>query len=169
MNAVQSAEHDRLREAVRETIYRACLLLDEGNFAGWLGLCAPDFRYRITAYSPEIRKDMTWYEQDIDGLKNMIEMLPRHNTDHGRLMRHATVYTIEIDRANNEAAATTAFSCYRTSLDGMNSHLDAGESQLFVIGKYYDRLRIDHDGPRFLERRVVLETRRLDKGSHYPV
>lgn len=169
MTTVQGAEHDSAREAVRETIYRACLLLDDGRFSDWLSLCAPDFRYKITAYSPEIRKDMTWYEQDIDGLKNMIEMLPRHNTDHGRLMRHATVYTIETDRAKGEAAAITAFSCYRTSLDGMNSHLDAGESQLFVIGKYYDRLRLDNDGPRFVERRVVLETRRLDKGSHYPV
>lgn len=169
MNAVQGADYDSVREAVRQTIYRACLLLDDGRFSDWLALCAPDFCYKITAYSPEIRKDMTWYEQDIAGLQNMIEMLPRHNTDHGRLMRHATVYTIDIDRAEGLAVATTAFSCYRTSLDGINSHLDAGESRLFAIGKYYDKLRLDHDGPRFVERRVVLETRRLDKGSHYPV
>ena len=169
MTTLQGAAHQSAREAIRETIYRACLFLDDGRFSDWLDLCAPEFRYRITAYSPEIRKDMTWYEQDIDGLKTMIEMLPRHNTDHGRLMRHATVYTIEIDPAKDEATATTAFSCYRTSLDGINSHMDAGESQLFVIGKYHDRLRLDSAGPRFVERRVVLETRRLDKGSHYPV
>ncbi len=155
--------------SVRDTIYRACLLLDDERFLDWLALCAPDFRYQIKTYSPEIRKEMTWFEQDHAGLKSMVEMLPKHNTDHGRLMRHATVYTVEIDRARNEAAATTAFSCYRTMLDGINSHLDAGDSQLFVIGKYLDRLRLDADHPRFVERTVVLDTRRLDKGSHYPL
>lgn len=169
MTAMQATGYDSAREAVRETIYRAGLLLDDERFSDWLGLCAPEFRYKITAYSPEIRKHMTWYEQDIDGLKTMIEMLPRHNTDHGRLMRHASVCTIEIDHAKAEAMAITSFCCYRTSLDGINSHLDAGESHLFVVGKYHDRLRLDPQGPRFVERRVVLETRRLDKGSHYPV
>jgi methanesulfonate monooxygenase small subunit len=54
-------------------------------------------------------------------------------------------------------------------LDGINSHLDAGDSQLFVIGKYYDRFRLGKGAPVFIERTVFLDTRRLDKGSHYPV
>ncbi|MDA8049911.1 MAG: nuclear transport factor 2 family protein [Rhodospirillales bacterium] len=169
MSITTTDEIETTRTAIRETIYRACLLLDDGRFADWLDLCAPDFRYQIKAFSPEIRKEMTWYEQDVSGLRTMIEMLPKHNTDHGRLMRHATVYTIDIDRDGGNAVATTAFSCYRTAFDGINSHLDAGESQLFVIGRYHDRLRLGADGPRFVERTVVLDTRRLDKGSHYPV
>jgi methanesulfonate monooxygenase subunit beta len=158
-----------VKDSIRDVIYRACLLLDEERFADWLKLCAPEFNYRIKAYSPEISKEMIWYEQDLPGLKNTIEMLPRHNTDHGRLTRHATVYAIDIDRGNGEATATTSFACYRTMLDGIDSHLDAGDSQLFVIGKYHDRFRLGTDGPRFLERTVFLDTRRLDKGSHYPV
>ena len=158
-----------LKDQVRDLIYRACLLLDDERFNEWLELCAPEFNYRIKTYSPEISKEMTWYEQDLAGLKNMVEMLPRHNTDHGRLTRHATVYAIETDAARGVATATTSFACYRTMLDGINSHLDAGDSQLFVIGKYHDRFRLAADGPRFLERIVFLDTRRLDKGSHYPV
>jgi len=157
------------KAAIRETIYCACLRLDNEDFKGWLQLCAPDFSYRIKTYSPEIRKEMTWYEQDLAGLTQMIEMLPLHNTDHGRLTRHATVYTVEIDEAQGEATATTSFACYRTMLDGINSHLDAGTSELFVIGKYHDRFRFDGATPRFVERVVFLDTRRLDKGSHYPV
>jgi methanesulfonate monooxygenase subunit beta len=169
MSANGQAGPETVKAAVREVIYRACLFLDEENFAGWLTLCAPDFNYRIKTFSPEIRKEMTWYEQDSAGLAQMIEMLPRHNTDHGRLTRHATVYAVDVDAAKGEATATTSFACYRTMLDGVNSHLDAGNSELFVIGKYYDRFRLDGDAPRFVERTVYLDTRRLDKGSHYPV
>jgi methanesulfonate monooxygenase small subunit len=79
------------------------------------------------------------------------------------------VYSVELDSAQNAAAATTSFACYRTMLDGINSHIDSGETQLFLIGRYYDRFRIGDDGPRFLEREVFLDTRRLDKGSHYPI
>jgi methanesulfonate monooxygenase subunit beta len=169
MGIADNTNLEATQAAVRETIYRACLLLNDGKFTEWLELCTPDFRYQIKAYSPEIRKEMTWFEQDAAGLRTMIEMLPKHNTDHGRLMRHATVYTIEIDRSRGDVSTTTVFSCYRTALDGINSHLDSGESQLFVIGRYHDRLRLGSEGPRFTERTVVLDTRRLDKGSHYPV
>jgi methanesulfonate monooxygenase small subunit len=158
---------DAVKSAVRDVIYRACICLDAEDFTGWLKLCAPDFNYRIKTYSPEIRKEMTWYEQDAAGLAQMIEMLPRHNTDHGRLTRHATVYSVDI--ADGEANAVTSFACYRTMLDGINSHLDAGNSELFVIGKYYDRFRLGQGAPAFVERTVFLDTRRLDKGSHYPV
>src|ERR1700688_328684 len=90
------AETEAVKASVRDVIYRACLRLDAEDFTGWLKLCAPDFNYRIKTYSPEIRKEMTWYEQDAAGLAQMIEMLPRHNTDHGRLTRHATVYSVDI-------------------------------------------------------------------------
>jgi len=169
MNIVAQAELKSVERAVEDVIYRACLLMDDEKFMEWLALCAPGFNYRITTYSPEIRKSMTWYEQDVTGLKGMIEMLPKHNTDHGRLTRHLTVYTVDVDRSKSEAKATSSFACYRTMLDGINSHIDAGESQLFLIGRYHDRFRIGEQGPRFLERNVVLDTRRLDKGSHYPI
>src|SRR5215471_3585764 len=154
-----AAELEATKASVRDLIYRACLRLDEEDFAGWLKLCAPDFNYRIKTYSPEIRKEMTWYEQDNAGLKQMIEMLPRHNTDHGRLTRHVTVYVVDVDAAQGEAKATSSFACYRTMLDGINSHLDAGNSELFVIGKYHDRFRLGGAAPLFLERTVHLDTR----------
>jgi methanesulfonate monooxygenase small subunit len=169
MNIVAQAELKSVERAVTDVIYRASLLLDDQKFMEWLGLCAPEFSYRITAYSPEIRRQMTWYEQDLAGLKGMIEMLPKHNTDHGRLMRHVTVYTVDIARSQKEAEAISSFACYRTMLDGINSHIDSGESQLFLIGRYYDRFTIGENGARFLQRNVALDTRRLDKGSHYPI
>jgi methanesulfonate monooxygenase small subunit len=167
--ANESVQQGAARASVCDLIYRACLLLDDEKFLDWLQLCASEFKYSIKAFSPEIGKEMIWFERDNAGLKATIEMLPRHNTDHGRLTRHATVYAVDIDTAAKTASAVTSFACYRTMLDGINSHLDAGETQLFLIGKYYDRISLAGGQPRFLDRVVYLDTRRLDKGSHYPI
>ena len=102
MSTNGSAGAEAIKSSVRDVIYRACLFLDNEDFNGWLTLCAPEFNYVIKTYSPEIRKEMTWYEQDAPGLAKMVEMLPRHNTDHGRLSRHVTVYAVDIDEANGE-------------------------------------------------------------------
>lgn len=166
---VAGDREESIKAAVRELIYRAGLLLDGERFGEWLGLCAPEFVYRITAYSPEIGKEMTWLEHDRAGMATLIEMLPRHNTDHGLLSRHATVYSVEMDGEGDAASAVTSFACYRTMLDGINSHLDAGETRLFLIGKYHDRFRLEAGRPLFVERTVRLDTRRMDKGSHYPI
>ena len=99
---------------------------------------------------------MTWLEHDRAGMQTLVEMLPRHNTDHGQLSRHATVYSVELDAEHDGASAVTSFACYRTMLDGINSHLDAGETRLFLIGKYHDRFRLEAGRPLFVERTVRL-------------
>jgi methanesulfonate monooxygenase subunit beta len=164
-----SERQERAKAAVRDLIYQACLHLDDGRFADWLSLCTPEFNYRIKTFSPEIRKDMTWMEQDRAGLASMVEMLPKHNSDHGQLTRHVSVYTVDVTPDAQAASAVSSFACYRTMLDGINSHLDAGETQLFLIGKYHDRIRFDADRPLFVERTVILDTRRMDKGTHFPI
>ena len=35
-------------------VYKSCLALDEEDFDAYLALCGTDFRYRITARSPEL-------------------------------------------------------------------------------------------------------------------
>ena len=161
-------ERADIQQAARDLIYRGIICLDEERFMDFLSLCDTDFRYFIKTFSIEIRRDMTWLEKTHKEFAAMIEMLPRHNTDHGRLTRHASVYTVE-DDGRDMVRAVTSFACYRTMIDGINSHFDAGESQLFVIGKYHDRIRVSGGEPKLVERVVRLETQRLDKGSHYPV
>ncbi len=46
----------------------------------------------------------------------------------------------------------------------MNSHALAGESGIFLIGKYQDKFSLEST-PLFVERIVQLDTRRLDKGQ----
>ena len=161
-------ERTEIQHAARDLIYRGILCLDEERFMDFLSLCDTDFRYFIKAYSIEIRRDMTWLEKTHKEFASMIEMLPRHNTAHGRLTRHATVYTVEED-GRDMVRAVTSFTCFKTMVDGINSHMDAGETQLFAVGKYFDRIRVSGGEPKLVERVARLETLRLDKGSHYPV
>ena len=148
--------------AVRELIYRSCLRLDAGDFPGWLELCAPGFRYTITAYSPEIRKEMTWLEQDRDGMEGLFKMLPKHNSDHSPLTRHASVYLVDVDEDKGEATAVTSVVVYRTALDG-------GATELFAVGKYFDTVSLEGETPLLTGRNVRLDTRELGIGSHFPL
>jgi methanesulfonate monooxygenase small subunit len=150
------------RQAIDELVYRSCMLLDRMDFAGFLALCDPAFHYRITTYSPEIRKDMTWLEHDRAGLKLLFDNLPKHNSDHSPLTRHATVYTVESDAGGNQARVVSALTVYKTSLDG-------GTTELFAVGKFLDIVKVDGEQPLLVERNVRLDTRMLGIGSHVPI
>ena len=66
------------------------MTLDDKQFSAYLDLCDPAFTYKITAYSPEIRKDMTWLEHDKAGMQSLFTNLPKHNSDQSPLTRHVT-------------------------------------------------------------------------------
>ncbi|HEU5020219.1 MAG TPA: hypothetical protein VFT69_19835 [Pseudolabrys sp.] len=154
---------------VRDAIYRSTISLDRQNWEEWLARCDDGFQYAIRAWSPEINKDVTYLALDRDGLANLIKLLPKHNTDHSPLTRHTSVYTVEVDEGQKSANAVSSVIVYQNLLDGTNSHVDAGESRLFLVGKYIDSFKIDGDKAMFLSREVRIENRRLDKGSHWPI
>ncbi|MBT3640009.1 MAG: SnoaL-like domain-containing protein [Acidiferrobacteraceae bacterium] len=158
-----------ITEDVKSTIYRASLYLDEGKWEDWLGLCHEDFYYAIRAFSPEINYNMTYLDGSRADMVTITEMLPKHNSDHSPLARHTVVYTVDVDEAQQTASTVSSFAVYQTQLDGINSHVLAGESNVFLVGKYRDQFRIDSGRPLFVERIVQLDTRRLDKGSHWPI
>ena len=154
---------------VKDTIYRSCIYLDDEQWPEWLDLCSEDFNYRITSYSPEIRKDMIYFAHSFSELKSMTEMLPKHNTDHSPLKRHAVVYTVSLAEGLKYADAVTSVVIYQNMLDGVNSHIDSGETRLFCVGRYIDKLVISDQQAKLADREVRLENRRLDKGSHWPL
>ena len=112
---------------------------------------------------------MTYFSGNREELATMCEMLPKHNTDHSPLKRHATVYTVDVEEDGEDATSITSLVVYQNMYDGINSHIDAGENRLFLIGKYIDKFKMDGETARFVEREVRLDTRRLDKGSHFIV
>ncbi len=154
---------------VRDTIYRSAILLDQQKWNEWLEHCDDAFHYAIRSWSPEINKDMTYLALDRPALASMIKLLPKHNTDHSPLTRHTSVYTIDVNEDKKSAKAVSSVLVFQNLLDGINSHIDAGESRLFLVGKYIDTLKIDNNKATFLSRELRIENRRLDKGSHWPI
>ena len=154
---------------VRDTIYRATLMLDDHRWEDWLNLCSEDFHYAIKSYSPEINMDMTYLQGSLSELAALIRLLPKHNTDHSPLRRHTSVYTVDIADDGQTANAVSSFVVYQNLLDSVNSHINSGESRLFLTGKYYDTLAVGNGSPKFTAREVRIDQRRLDKGSHWPI
>ena len=153
--------------AVTDTIYRSCLYLDNGNWQDFLDICDDTMIYSIKAYSVEIRRDMEYLSHNKKELGSLTEMLPKLNSDHSPLRRHASVYTVDIDNNNETAAAVTSLAVYQNMHDGINSHIDSGETRLFLVGKYLDKFKVVGESALLIEREVRLDTRRLDKGSHH--
>lgn len=155
--------------AVRDTIYRAALHLDAQKWEDWLDLCDEKFFYAIKAFSPEINYDATYLQGNRKDMQTLVRLLPKHNTDHSPLTRHTSVYTVDVAPDGKTAKAVSSFVIYQNLLDGINAHIDAGESRLFLVGKYIDTLAIENGKAKFLNREVRLDNRRLDKGSHWPL
>ena len=157
-------------QSVRDTIYRASLALDDFSWQDWLDLCDPEtFHYMVSSFSPEISKNMIYLHGSWSEMKLMIEMLPKHNSDHSPLHRQTSVYTVDVSADGKTAEAVSSFVIYQNMLDGINSHIDSGESRLFLVGKYHDQFKIEDGIARFTKRDTRLGNRRLDKGSHYPI
>ena len=155
--------------SVEQLIYKSCLALNDENWNDFLDLADPTrFKYSITNYSPEMRRDQCWMERDYKGLQQLFGLLEKHNSDNSPLTRHASVYTVEMNDARSEADVVSLFTIYRTQLDGINSPVTSGQTALYAIGKYLDTVALHPSGPKVVERRVRLETRQLDIGSHIP-
>lgn len=149
------------RIAIEELVYRSCLALDAKNFKAYLDLCDGAFRYTITAFSPEIRKDMVWLDHDRPEMELLFNNLPRHISDHSPLTRHAIVYTVDYALEQGEANVVSALQVFRTTLDG-------GATELFAVGRYLDTVKVDGASPKLVRRIVKLETRQFGFGNHIP-
>jgi len=145
------------RQAIEELVYRSCLALDGKDYKTFLALCDDDFRYTISTYSPEIRREMVWLDHDRKGMETLFTNLPRHNSDHSPLTRHATVYTVDGDSA--KATVVSALQVFKTELDG-------GATQLFAVGRFHDTVNLQ--SMKLAKRMVRLETRLLGYGYHIP-
>jgi methanesulfonate monooxygenase small subunit len=145
------------RQAIEELVYRSCLALDGRDYKSFLELCDAEFRYTITTHSPEIRRDMVWLDHDRKGMETLFTNLPRHNSDHSPLTRHATVYTVDLD--GDQANVVSALQVFRTQLDG-------GATELFAVGRLHDTIKLP--AVKLARRVVKLETRLLGYGYHIP-
>ena len=124
--------------SIERLIYDSCLRLDLEDFGGFLDLCAPQFTYRITAFSPEIRKEMVWLQHDREGMQSVFENLYDHVRRLGSLHRHVTVYGID-QPDDGLFRVTSSFQVTHTDLEG--------RSKMFAVGRYFDLVCETEDGP----------------------
>jgi methanesulfonate monooxygenase small subunit len=147
-------------DAVKDVIYQSCLAMDDERFDEYLALCAEDYQYKVTAYSPELRKEMVWLEQSRADLIAMFEMLPEHVKPEGRFTRHVQVYRVTPNGSPDTLNVTSALTIYFTT--------DRGDTKMFAIGRYNDVVDMSGATPRLKAREVRLETRSLGTGSQIP-
>lgn len=149
------------RTQVEELVYDTCMLLDAKDFKGYLDHCDAQYEYKLSAWSPEIKREMTWLDHNRAEMEELFHTLPKHNTDPSPLTRSAVVYKVSIDKAAKRANVVSGLHVFKTAIDG-------GVTQLFAIGKYFDTVALDGDSPRLLARHVKLDTRDLGWGHHIP-
>lgn len=149
-----------LEKSISELMAQLCSRLDQNDYEGYLALCAADFSYRISAYSPEIRRDMLWLEKDKEGMTALIQLLPKQNMDRTPLTRHFNMCTVSPSQDDTHDVRST-LQVFRTEHSG-------GETSLVAIGEYLDKVRVTPEGPLLVNREVRLQTRMLGKGYHVP-
>ncbi len=149
-----------IRERIAALIADGCRALDEERFQDFLRQCAPNFRYRIQVYSPEIRKQMIWLDLQLDEMRGMLDNVTRHLRTMDRLQRNIGLVTAKpADGALWDAECS--FAAYATDRDGA--------SRLFAVGRYRDKVDFGLDAPLLVARDVVLQTRDLGVGLHVPL
>lgn len=148
-------------QQARELVAQSCIALDTERFDDFLQLCLPEFNYRATAYSPEIRRDMVWLEHDKPGMQELLKLIPRQNRDRTPITRHFSIYSVGFVGVDL-LKVDSMLQIYRTELDG-------GITSVFAIGKYHDILALDGGSVAgLLSREVRLDTRMLGTGYHIP-
>ena len=93
------------KEAVRELIAKSCVSLNAEDYALFLSLCTPEFRYQLIVYSPEICKEMVWMNYDRRGIEALFSELPHHlHVPLGSLYRHVRVLRVLHARLGRQVA-----------------------------------------------------------------
>ena len=165
--AATGAVETHVRDAAIATVYETCMALNAGRWDDFLRLCDPaDFRYRITNFSPEIKREQCWMDQGFENLTKLFQLLPKHNSDRAQLTRHATVYRIAA-APQGFIEVITQVAIYRTEWDAGDSHLQSGATSLYVVGKYVDRMRLAGGEALLACRTMELDTRQVGIGSHF--
>jgi len=146
---------------VRAVIHRSCLLLDEERFDKYLALWAPAGRYRITSYSPDIRKDLVLLDLGRDDYGHLLSNIRNHEHMPGTFSRHLSVQLLERDEGTGKVHVTSSILVIHTDPEGV--------SRVFATGRYLDVFVTGGDQPLIELREARLTTRQFGPGSHIPI
>jgi len=151
-----------IRDKVWGTIFDLADALDKEQFVDFVGLCAPEFKYRICTYSPELRKDMVLMEQTREELASLFTNLSQHVRMIGSFSRQLAVGKLSpAGEDQKKFIAISPFTVYYTDIEGV--------SRVYAVGRYIDRLHVAEEQVLLEAREVRLDTRDLSPGCHVPL
>ena len=159
MRIPDSSTWQRVESFLADYAYR----LDDGKIDEWTGFFTEDATYQITTrenfeagYPIGIMlcKGRGMMEDRVLALKTA-------NVFEPHTYCHITGRPELREESAGALAARSNFIVYRTMEDG--------EAELFAAGKYLDRIVFEGGEPKFAERRVILDSRRIDVLLVYPV
>jgi 3-phenylpropionate/cinnamic acid dioxygenase small subunit len=147
------------RQAVLDLMHATADLLDNEKLDEWLELFDEGAEYELGAYSPEIRRETSWWKVDRATLGKQLAEVRQHVRDPAR-RRHVLGLPL-IDLNGDRARAVCAFSIFRTLPDGTSS--------LYVVGRYEDGFVKKAGRWLYASHKVVADTRVLDSFTHLPL
>ncbi|MDD9925155.1 MAG: nuclear transport factor 2 family protein [Rhodospirillaceae bacterium] len=145
--------------AIFEMIRTTAARLDDEDLDGWLALFAPESRYEIKTYGPEIRADMSWWSSDRDELEKILAEAKLHVRDPCKRLHLVT--PISADLTGDRATARSHFAIMRT-----DPH---GNSAVYAAGRYEDTF-VKREGRWLYEKHIAaLDTRKIEPFTHLPL
>ncbi|HUA56766.1 MAG TPA: aromatic-ring-hydroxylating dioxygenase subunit beta [Candidatus Sulfotelmatobacter sp.] len=127
-------------------------LIDEGRFDEWLDLFAEDCSYKVVP-----RENLAQglpgcliLCENKDMLRDRITSLREANKFNIHVARHLIGLPRVTRAASDMLAVEAAYSVFQSDQDG--------DSRLFSVGSYVDRLRLTGGVPRFAEKLVIVDT-----------
>lgn len=141
-----------VREAIGELMAEYAHRLDRDELEGWVELFTEDCLYKILPR-----------ENRVQGLPAALMLCSNKNMLHDRVkaLREAVEFNIHTDKhligsirikkmSDSECRADSNYALYQTDQEG--------ESRLFSVGTYEDRIVFERGRPLFKERVVILDT-----------
>lgn len=146
------------RADIAALVAESALALDDNDFARFISLTAPGFRYRVLVMSAELRREVAWLDQTREGLTALFSTLNEHLLRPGRLHRLVVLARSEATDAGWRATSTVLI--HATDQNGVTKPL--------AVGRYEDFMIADAGGLKLKTRDVRLDTRDIGIGSHVP-
>ncbi len=130
--------------------------LDDGRFEAWPEMFTDDAIYQVTTREnfEADRPIGILYCEGRGMMADRVDALRTANIFEHHAYCHIVGRAQAWHEADGTIGARSNFTVYRTMEDG--------QTELFALGRYLDRIEQGAGGLRFKERRVILDSRRID-------
>jgi len=150
-------------EQIADFLERYCHTLDDGRVDEWSAFFESDAVYQVTTRQNVLAKRPIGIVlcEGRGMLDDRIKALKHANIFEEHVYRHIVGRPLIEPSEGGRHAVRSSFAVYRT--------MYTGEIDIFATGVYADVVVMRNDGPRFAERRVILDSRSIDTLMVYPL